>query len=179
MKVLHSKHVSSVPAWNGRGADSLFNSPNSFAFDADEAAPQKLFRNAGKPRQLCNCVVLPHVVEKGVCRSVVPLLLPCGPSAIVRRISFRVIYALKRKFSLSARLLSHVCKEVAEIFPSVADGYAARFIVFIRRITWERASINHVSPRGICSSASPFASVSVLSHCYPFVINPLDKLIIA
>ena len=86
------------------------------------------------------------VGDEDIISAIVLLLLACSPVAIIRRISFVVVSALK---GVSIRTLAHIRDEVFEFIPARADGDASASITRVFSRLWIAASVSHVGPSSI------------------------------
>jgi hypothetical protein len=70
----------------------------------------------------------------------------CGPTAVIWRVAFRVIYAIKRQ---ARWFFSHVTKEHPEVGPFWMDGNASSAVIRERWVVGVAASIKHCCPNFI------------------------------
>ena len=78
---------------------------------------------------------------------IIALLLARGPAAIARAIVAIISDALKRMLIGWSR--SHICIEIVELLPSLAELDTSPAVVFIRRTSFILASFFHIEPRQI------------------------------
>jgi len=101
------------------------------------------------------------VIGKAAATScIIALHVGCRPTAIIRRIPFIIINAVKTGIGWT---VSHIGPEILKRVPSFAYGYAPAAVILVSRIVDIFTSQQHMIPRPICggSSSLPMRSAFV------------------
>lgn len=99
-----------------------------------------------------------HSHDHNVAASVQVLLTSWQPTAILRKITLIIVSAFNGK---ALGHSPHVGKEILEDKPAITNRDTAATIVWVRTNMWIGASIPHVEPRSILSTALAATSVAV------------------
>lgn len=103
--------------------------------------------NAAVPRPIRNCSPYPVVGNYPISLLIIGLCNPIRPAAIYGIVISVVVNAVNRQpGSVSWQ---HVRREVCELHPSLANGYAATKIVLGTIVVWVKASSLHCLPHTI------------------------------
>ena len=86
------------------------------------------------------------------------LLFVSGPAAIFRRVVAVVIYAVK-SFVFGA--FTHIRKEIAKVFPSSTNAYAASTVVPKVFVLWISSTLKHCMPTDVCAASLSYWRMAV------------------
>lgn len=120
---------------------SLFNRKPVTKTASDCFVPQSCSLS---PFHQCQCFIVEG--QQMISAHISHLLLHCRPAAVAGFVSLVVVLAVNGH---SLWAFSHVRKEVSEVPPAVADGYATSSVAFPVLVIGVRASIDHRRPYSI------------------------------
>jgi hypothetical protein len=142
--------------------DGAFIAPTEITYPSASQSVKLCFASVTPLRK---CFRFAMYRNQPIHASVVYLLGPSGPSAILFAVWAIVINAINRM--IVGRWFSHVSIEVLKrLSPSVANTNTATTVILKRTITWSIASVQHMNPRPMSFSMRHSVDSGFLSpHC--------------
>jgi hypothetical protein len=134
------------------------------AFDAPSKVQSTVKRFLGKMEHFCQISYASRNSEYGnysILARISGLLSPSSPSAIIFAVTIIVVNALNA-FALGS--YSHVFKKTLERMPSFANSNSPPAVIFVVRIRFATASVQHMQPSCVSGGQFTIRSMAVFPH---------------